>query len=132
MFMCVQSICARQAGVWFWAVFGFLLRQLTLEPLLVHYPKYFVQDMVTGVQHSTLSHHPGYMSRSKLPYHPICTTRGSHPLNINSHSDSVSHQSSYLGLIVSPHLHLIHTHTHISSTLPCTHCEVLICPGCHF
>jgi len=24
------------------------------------------------------------------------------------------------------------THTHISSTLPCTHCEVLICPGCHF
>ncbi len=24
------------------------------------------------------------------------------------------------------------THTHISSTLPCTHCKVLICPGCHF
>ncbi len=72
------------------------------------------------------------VSRSKLPYHPLCTTRGSRPLNINSHSDSVSHHSSYLGLIVSPHLHLIHTHTHISSTLPCTHCEVLICPGCHF
>ncbi len=52
------------------------------------------------------------LSRSKLPYHPLCTTRGSRPLNINSHSDSVSHHSSYLGMIVLPHLHLIHTHTY--------------------
>ncbi len=56
------------------------------------------------------------LSRSKLPYHPLCTTRGSHPLNINSHSDSVSHHSSYLGLIVLPHLHLIHTHTYKQHT----------------
>ncbi len=72
------------------------------------------------------------LSWSKLLYHPLCTTRESRPLNINSHSDSVSHHSSYLGLNVLSHLHLIDTHTHISSTLPCTHCEVLICPGCHF
>ncbi len=56
------------------------------------------------------------LSRSKLPYHPLCTTRGRCPLNINSHSDSVSHHSSYLGLIVSPHLHLIHTHTYKQHT----------------
>ncbi len=43
-------------------------------------------------------------------------TRGSRPLNINSNSDSVSHHSSYLGLIVLPHLHLIQTHTYKQHT----------------
>ncbi len=33
-----------------------------------------------------------------------------------------------LALIVSPHLHLIHTHTHLSSTLTCTHRKVLFLP----
>ncbi len=56
------------------------------------------------------------LSRSKLPYHLLCTTRGSLPLNINSHSDSVSHHSSYLGLIALPHLHLIYTHTYKQHT----------------
>ncbi len=37
-----------------------------------------------------------------------------------------------LALIVSPHLHLIHTHTHLSSTLTCTHCEVLFLPRLTF
>ncbi len=37
-------------------------------------------------------------------------------------------------LIVLPHLHLIHTHlhTHLSSTLPCKHCEVLFLPRLTF
>ncbi len=52
------------------------------------------------------------LSRSKLPYLPLCTTRGSHPLSTSSHSDSVSHHSSYLGLIALPHLHIIPTHTY--------------------
>ncbi len=45
-----------------------------------------------------------------------------------NHTAVINHS---LTLIVSPHLHLIHTHTHISSTLPCTHHKVLFCPGWH-
>ncbi len=56
------------------------------------------------------------LSQSKLPNHSLCTTRGSLPRNINSHSDSVSHQSSYLGLIALQHLHLINTHTYKQHT----------------
>ncbi len=37
-----------------------------------------------------------------------------------------------LALIVSPHLHLIHTHTHLSSILTCTHREVLFLPRLTF
>ncbi len=58
----------------------------------------------------------GLVSRSKLPYLPLCTTRGSHPLSTSSHSDSVSHHSSYLGLIDLPHLHIIPTHTYKQHT----------------
>ncbi len=56
------------------------------------------------------------LSQSKLPNHSLCTTRGSLPRNINSHSDSVSHQSSYLGLIALQHLHLINSHTYKQHT----------------
>ncbi len=59
---------------------------------------------------------------------PSCTAlTHSHPPLHQSHS---CHQSLSI-LIVSPHPHLIHTHTHLSSTLTCTHCEVLFCPGWH-
>ncbi len=67
----------------------------------------------------------------RLPYRLPRTTRGSHLLNINhSHSDSISHHSSYLGLTDHPHLHLIYTHTYKPHThtdslrsldLPCYH-----------
>ncbi len=57
-----------------------------------------------------------HLSQSKLPNHSLCTTRGSLPRNINSHSDSVSHQSSYLGLIALQHLHLINSHTYKQHT----------------
>ncbi len=48
------------------------------------------------------------------------------PIHHYTNHTAVTNHS--LTLIVSPHLHLIHTHTHISSTLPCKHCEVLFLP----
>ncbi len=68
----------------------------------------------------------------RLPYRLPCTTRGSHLLKINhSHSDSISHHSSYLGLTDHPHLHLIYTHTY----KPLSHTDSLRSldlPCCHF
>ncbi len=69
------------------------------------------------------------LSRPRLPYHPLCT-RGSRPLNIDSLTDSVSHHPHTWSWL-SCHTCTSFTHTHISSTLPHTLCEVLICPGCH-
>ncbi len=77
------------------------------------------------------------LSRIWLPFHHIsCTTLQLHithglhfPSTIAPNHTAVTNHS--FALIVSPHLHLIHTHT-ISSTLPCTHCEVLFSPVWHF
>ncbi len=72
--------------------------------------------------------------------HYNCTT----PMNYISHHALHSHIPIHhytnhtavtihsLALIVSPHLHLIHTHTHLSSTLTCTHREVLFLPRLTF
>ncbi len=68
----------------------------------------------------------------RLPYRLLRTTRGNHHLNTShSHSDSISHHPSYLGLTDHPHLHLIYTHTY----KPHTHTNSLRSldlPGCHF
>ncbi len=68
-------------------------------------------------RHSTRTR--GKLSRPRLPYRLLSSARGSRPLSIDFPSDSVSHHSSYLGLIVLSHLHLIynctykqHTYTH--------------------
>ncbi len=79
----------------------------------------------------TLSYE-GLLLQRRLPYCLLRTTRGSHLLNINhSHSDSISHHSSYLGLTDHPHLHLIYTHTY----KPLSHTDSLRSldlPCCHF
>ncbi len=89
----------------------------------------------------------GALSRIWLPFHHMdsCTTLQLHitppqtttpiihctydthiPIHhCTSHTAVTNHS---LALIVSPHLYLIHTHTHISSTLSCTHREVLFSP----
>ncbi len=59
-----------------------------------------------------------------------CTYDTHIPIHHCTNHTAVTNHS--LALIVSPHLHLIHTHTHISSTLPCTHREVLFSPVWHF
>ncbi len=52
------------------------------------------------------------------------------PIHHYTNHTAVTNHS--LALIVSPHLHLIHTHTHLSSTLTCTHREVLFLPRLTF
>ncbi len=52
--------------------------------------------------------------------------------SLHSHIPIHHYTNHSLTLIVSPHLHLIHTHTHISSTLPYKHCEVLFLPRLTF
>ncbi len=59
-----------------------------------------------------------------------CTYDAHIPIHHCTNHTAVTNHS--FALIVSPHLHLIHTHTHISSTLPCTHCKVLFSPVWHF
>ncbi len=75
---------------------------------------------------------------------PLCSEMGTSPMDYNSHHSlhydthiPIHHCTNHtavtnhsLTLIVSPHLHLIHTH--ISSTLPCTHHKVLFSPVWHF
>ncbi len=70
------------------------------------------------LHHTTAAHHPWTTT-------PIihCTYDTHFPIHHCTNHTAVTNHS--LTLIVSPHLHLIHTHTHISSTLPCTHRKVL-------
>ncbi len=59
-----------------------------------------------------------------------CTYDTHIPIHHYTNHTAVTNHS--LALIVSPHLHLIHTHTHKSSTLPCTQGEVLFLPWLTF
>ncbi len=87
---------------------------------------YIVTNLV-ATHHTTAAHHPWTTT-------PIihCTYDTHIPIHHCTNHTAVTNHS--LTLIVSPHLHLIHTHTHIyiSSTLPCTHREVLFSPVWHF
>ncbi len=74
------------------------------------------------LHHTTAAHHPWTAS-------PIIYCTHTFPSTITP----ITQLSpiTYLSWL-SPHLHLIHTHTHLSSTLPCRHCEVLFSPVWHF
>ncbi len=96
---------------------------ITMVKYICVFKLYFFTNLV-ATHHYSCTSPMDYNSHHSLHYDthiPIhhCT----------NHTAVINHS---LTLIVSPHLHLIHTHTHISSTLPCTHREVLFCPGWHF
>jgi len=69
--------------------------------------------------HESGCHSPHLLHHTTAALHP----RTAFPIHHCTNHTAVTNHS--FALIVSPHLHLIHTHTHISSTLPCTHREVL-------
>ncbi len=81
-----------------------------------------------GLCHESGCHSPHLLHHTTAAHHP----RTAFPIHHCTNHTAVTNHS--FALIVSPHLHLIHTHTHthISSTLPCTHCEVLFSPVWHF
>ncbi len=89
---------------------------------------YIVTNLV-ATHHTTAAHHPWTTT-------PIihCTYDTHIPIHHCTNHTAVTNH--LLTLIVSPHLHLIHTHTHththISSALPCTHRKVLFSPVWHF
>ncbi len=89
---------------WIWLLFHHMDSCTTLQ-LYITPPQ-----TTTPIIHCTYDTH--------IPIHH-CTNRKA----VTNHS---------LALIVSPHLHLIHTHTHLSSTLLCTHRKVLFSPVWHF
>ncbi len=65
------------------------------------------------------------MSRPRLPYRLLSSARGSRPL-------SIDFPITPLTWVWLPcHTCTSFTHAHISSTHTLTHCNVLICPGCH-
>ncbi len=72
--------------------------------------------------HESGCHSPHLLHNTTAAHHPWTAF----PIHHCTNHTAVTNHS--FALIVSPHLHLIHTHTHISSTLPCTHCEVLFSP----
>ncbi len=77
------------------------------------------------------------LSRIWLPFHHIsCTTLQlhiTHGLHFPSTIAPITQLSPITHLPwLSHHTCTSFTHTHISSTLPCTHCEVLFSPVWHF
>ncbi len=115
------------------------------QNICIHLSYQAINGSVKLLRNTTLEWWVKYVCERKYTY---CHESGCHSLHLLHHTTAahppwtafpIHHCTNHtavtnhsFALIVSPHLHLIHTHTHISSTLPCTHCEVLFSPVWHF
>ncbi len=84
--------------------------------------------------HESGCHSPHYSCTSPMDYNSHHSLHYDTHIPIHHCTNHTAVTNHSLTLIVSPHLHLIHTHTHthISSTLPYKHCEVLFLPRLTF